>query len=597
MPLDPSIWNPGLAGPPGEDGNTILHGSGAPSDSIGVDNDFYIDTLTYDLYGPKTGGVWTTYVSLVGPAGADGVAGVKGDKGDPGPQGTAGVAGANGATILAGLGAPDAGDGVNGDYYFDTVNKDLYGPKTAGAWGVPTSLNGEDAVVQEAAYGQLIVSVNTDAIAFTAASPTDLTDNTDYIQITGIFDAIPHGLNNQFTQGTNSLTCNRAGKYMIHLWASLTSDTNATNMAFKFAVNGTIAPQRRPWRFVRNVGEIHSVSAFGFIELAAGDVITLWAAADKNCNITIQDSVFALTELAAAGHHMDIYDESVLTVEDAIGINFVGAGVTVTEDPTGVANVTIPGSTAVPVEVMDEGVSLTTAVTKLDFAGAGVTVTESAPDEILITIPGGGGGGGGAGKLATLPSGARIFDNHIAAWGSGAFGTSGRIYTWITEIDDEVIVTGIEYAIISTLNSAGADIYFELHEVLGHGAPGPCVASVQVDVSTAGDSRTVNFASPVTIPAGYYFASLCVNTEGTQAPGFGVMTTLTAAANARKSALLISDYWLWLRATAENNVVYFLETHLPGGAFTPNSDWTGTSLQFADVVQYTSWPHIGLIKQ
>jgi Collagen triple helix repeat (20 copies) len=48
----------GAAGPPGAagaNGNTILNGSGAPSDSVGAVGDFYLDTTNELLYGPKVG--------------------------------------------------------------------------------------------------------------------------------------------------------------------------------------------------------------------------------------------------------------------------------------------------------------------------------------------------------------------------------------------------------------------------------------------------------------------------------------------------------------------------------------------------------------
>lgn len=45
-------------------------------------------------------------------------------------------------TILNGSGAPSSGIGGNGDFYIDTANSNIYGPKTAGAWGSPTSLIG-----------------------------------------------------------------------------------------------------------------------------------------------------------------------------------------------------------------------------------------------------------------------------------------------------------------------------------------------------------------------------------------------------------------------------------------------------------------------
>ena len=108
----------GIDGVIGADGTTTLSGSGAPGAGLGADGDFYIDTAVYDIYGPKTGGVWGAGTSLIGAAGADGT------------------------TTLSGSGAPGAGLGVDGDFYIDTAVYDIYGPKTGGAWGSGMSLVG-----------------------------------------------------------------------------------------------------------------------------------------------------------------------------------------------------------------------------------------------------------------------------------------------------------------------------------------------------------------------------------------------------------------------------------------------------------------------
>jgi hypothetical protein len=47
--------------------NTVLSGSGVPSAGLGSDGDFYIDTATFNIYGPKTSGAWGSAVSLIGP--------------------------------------------------------------------------------------------------------------------------------------------------------------------------------------------------------------------------------------------------------------------------------------------------------------------------------------------------------------------------------------------------------------------------------------------------------------------------------------------------------------------------------------------------
>ena len=55
----------GPQGRPGIDGNTLLHGAGVPTFDDGKDNDWYIDSKNYRLYGPKTGGKWGSGVALL----------------------------------------------------------------------------------------------------------------------------------------------------------------------------------------------------------------------------------------------------------------------------------------------------------------------------------------------------------------------------------------------------------------------------------------------------------------------------------------------------------------------------------------------------
>ena len=118
----------------------LLSGTGAPNDSFGSDGDFYIDTDTYTIYGPKSGGAWDAGTSLVGP---QGIQGIQGDTGDTGLQGPQGVQGPQGNSILTGNGAPSSGTGSNGDLYVDLTNGVIYGAKTAGSWpGSGTSLVG-----------------------------------------------------------------------------------------------------------------------------------------------------------------------------------------------------------------------------------------------------------------------------------------------------------------------------------------------------------------------------------------------------------------------------------------------------------------------
>jgi len=57
-----------------------------------------------------------------------------------GVTGPTGARGDDGARIWSGTGAPAAGFGASGDFWVDTVNGRLYGPKADGSWGTPLQL-------------------------------------------------------------------------------------------------------------------------------------------------------------------------------------------------------------------------------------------------------------------------------------------------------------------------------------------------------------------------------------------------------------------------------------------------------------------------
>ena len=104
----------------GKDGTAILSGNSTPALNVGNIGDYYFDQSTYKLYGPKKADGWGKPVTLKG---TDGEKGEKGEKGNDGTQ------------IIPGIGAPTPNLGNNGDWYIDTKNKKLYGPKTQNGWG------------------------------------------------------------------------------------------------------------------------------------------------------------------------------------------------------------------------------------------------------------------------------------------------------------------------------------------------------------------------------------------------------------------------------------------------------------------------------
>ncbi len=59
------IGTSGPQGPQGVRGNAVLNGEGPPDNSLGIIGDFYIDTLTQEMYGPKNSTDWGTNISLI----------------------------------------------------------------------------------------------------------------------------------------------------------------------------------------------------------------------------------------------------------------------------------------------------------------------------------------------------------------------------------------------------------------------------------------------------------------------------------------------------------------------------------------------------
>jgi hypothetical protein len=195
----------GDAGSSGLDGKTVLSGASAPLLTDGNEGDFFVETSTNKIFGPKTESGWGVGVSLVGPqgpkgdagdvgpqgpVGVTGLAGVKGDTGDVGPQGPIGITGPQGSkgntgdtgpageqglqgpigltgpqggkgdmgevgpqgdagssgldgkTVLSGASAPLLTDGNEGDFFVDTSTNKIFGPKTESGWGIGVSLVG-----------------------------------------------------------------------------------------------------------------------------------------------------------------------------------------------------------------------------------------------------------------------------------------------------------------------------------------------------------------------------------------------------------------------------------------------------------------------
>ena len=122
-------------------GNQILSGIGAPDASLGNVGDYYLDKSTGELYGAKTAQGWGTPINL---------------KGQNGANGSNGQNGSSGTKILSGTTTPTTSQGEVGDWYIDTQNKRLYGPKTESGWGTSFITLGEGNTPQPQLQPQTI---------------------------------------------------------------------------------------------------------------------------------------------------------------------------------------------------------------------------------------------------------------------------------------------------------------------------------------------------------------------------------------------------------------------------------------------------------
>ena len=159
-----------IKGPAGTNGATWYTGSGAPSAGLGVNGDLYLSTTTSDVY-QKSGGSWSVICNIKGATGAAGAPGSVWYNGSGAPSGATGIDGdyylntansdvyyksggswsvvanikggngANGSVWYNGTGAPSAGLGVNGDYYLNNANGDVY-TKSGGSWSVIGNIKG-----------------------------------------------------------------------------------------------------------------------------------------------------------------------------------------------------------------------------------------------------------------------------------------------------------------------------------------------------------------------------------------------------------------------------------------------------------------------
>lgn len=140
-------------------------------------------------------------------------------------------------------------------------------------------------------FGTMNLTNNTTAKTLTAAADTSLNDNADFVEL-DLSLSFENVVN--MTSSSNSLTLSASGVYIIDFWANVKSSVNSTKFSLKFVINGTDFVSRGPKLTLDTNGQIYNMSANGIHDFTAGDEVKAYIAADKNCDITIEDMTFQL---------------------------------------------------------------------------------------------------------------------------------------------------------------------------------------------------------------------------------------------------------------------------------------------------------------
>lgn len=236
---DSSIWNSGVQGPPGPPGAKPLFRITATHIQVAYEGEL----------------IWSNLIPLseiTGPQG-ESIVGPQGPQGEPGQS--------------------------------------IVGPQ--GPQGEPGE-DGEDGVAVPTNYGELQINNNSTVIALTAAT-AGLNVIGDYTQVTGLWSP---GMASDANLLTDGIEITEEGDYLIQLWATVSCNTNNTDVAFRVAVNGVPVTGRKIWgRLNASATDKLTLTGFALRHLLPGDVITVWTAASATTNLLINDADFILQQV------------------------------------------------------------------------------------------------------------------------------------------------------------------------------------------------------------------------------------------------------------------------------------------------------------
>lgn len=146
------------------------------------------------------------------------------------------------------------------------------------------------------AYGTMNLTNNTTVKNVVAATDGTLNTFGDY---TKLDIALNTSNIANMGSGTNFLTVEEEGLYLIDFWGSVKSNINSTKFALTFAKNDNVGVPREIKSTLASQNVIYNMAGSGIHSFTIGDQISLYIAADKNCDITIEDMNFRMVYLGA----------------------------------------------------------------------------------------------------------------------------------------------------------------------------------------------------------------------------------------------------------------------------------------------------------
>lgn len=318
--------------PPEAGGATWLSGEGAPAAGLGEVGDFYLDTADSAYYGPKALGGWGAPVSLigpVGPAGAPGAPGAAGAAGEPGPAGPQGATGYDTSPIGSVI--------------------------THTSQTIPSEyLLADGQQVDAADYPQL----DAFAIAEVAAG------NPNWARpvVGGVQKITVPNLSDRFIYGAGAKAFGSKAGEETHLLTVGEMPSHSHTPTLGLASGGALGATDGTDRPARMIGGAEGTAQFGATSANRGG--------------------------GAAHNNMPPYCVLAFLVK-ARGVSISGDTI---EGPPGPAGADgPPGPDGLPRQVQEEGVDLAIR-SKLNFVGAGVTATDDAAnDRTTVTVSGSGG--------------------------------------------------------------------------------------------------------------------------------------------------------------------------------------------------------------